>query len=324
MTLSLLLLCAAATALVAMVSSALVGLALFVGQRRLDRMTPAAESRVLLFAALAPIVMTATIMLAALAPSIGWIVDHCAPAADPHGHPHICTAHHVDSMPGLLVVLLAGLFVARVAAHSGRQLLGALAAMQTRRRLLRTATVNPADGMLVLPADEPQAFVVGFLWPILFVTRGLVSGAHQGHLRAVVSHEMAHLRRRDPLRRVIAKLSLGFHLPGVARWLDVRLARVHEQAADADAAAELGDAAMVADALVALTRAAPRLPVGATAFAGSGLELRITRLMLARNASNRPAAMTLLSIATLFVLVISLSADAVHHSVEGLLGLIGG
>jgi beta-lactamase regulating signal transducer with metallopeptidase domain len=262
------------------------------------------------------------LMAAALAPSFGFIVDHCTHAADPHDHPHICAAHHVTVLPAVTLIVLAAVWVARVlvgALHAAR---GAVVAHRTRGALSRMSEGCAERGIGVLPFEEPQAFVVGTLRPALFVTRGLLAQAHSEHLAPVLAHEHAHLRRRDPLRRLVGSVALAFHLPGLAAWLERRLARTHEMAADAEAARELGDPERVARALVRLTRAQRRSPRMAIAFGASDVELRVATLLDRRPRHDRPGGAALVLAALLLFVTAGASANAVHHGVEIVLGLL--
>jgi Zn-dependent protease with chaperone function len=321
---SLLLLCTAASAVIAFSMSAVVGAGLALFRRKLTRLTPAAEARVLFSAALLPMLASAALMTAALAPSFGWIADHCSPAGDLHAHPHICVDHHVAGLPAGPLLALAGLLLARLAASAARFLHGAVKAARTSHRLARVAH-KARDGRLrVLPLDEPQAFVVGTFRPAVFVTRGLVSEAHREHLAPALSHELAHVRRRDPLRRAVAVPALAFHLPGLATWIERRMARAQEMAADADAAEEMQSPERVARALVRLTRAQSAAPRLALAFGRSDVEVRVTALLDDRPRHDRPRGTVLVAGVFILFAAAGTSADAVHHSLEIVLGLIGG
>ena len=327
MSASLLVLCMAAAAAVTFGTSALVALALRALRRPLSRLTKAAEARVLLGAALLPLLVGAAVMPAALAPSFGWIADHCEGTRDVHDHPHICAAHHAPALPSWALIALASVLLARVSVRAGRLGRDTLRARATVCELIRLASPERARGVQVLPLDEPQAFVVGALAPTVFVTRGLLSARHRPHLEAVLAHERAHVRRRDPLRRALASLALSFHLPGVARGLEQRLSRAHEMAADAEAASVLGSAPRIAEALVQLTRAHRARPAalrGALAFGGSDVEVRVLALLDEQPRHDRPEPATLSIAAVALFVATSASADHVHHGVEILLGLLGG
>jgi Zn-dependent protease with chaperone function len=214
-----------------------------------------------------------------------------------------------------------------VGARAGRLGRDGWRARATVRDLTQLASVEPASGLRVLPLDEPQAFVLGALAPEVFVTRGLLSPAHRAHLDAVLAHEQAHVRRRDPLRRAVASLASSFHLPGVARGLERRLWRAHEMAADAEAARTVGSAPRIADALVQLTRAhrsGRGMAVAGLAFGESDVEVRVLALLDERPRHDRPGPSSLLCAAVALFVATSAAADHVHHGVEILLGLLGG
>ena len=101
MTPSLVLLCITGLAVVAFATSALLGLGVVTLRRRLEAFTAAAQSRLLLSVAVLPALVSIAVMTAALAPSFGWIVDHCASSPDSHAHPHLCAAHHVANLPAI-------------------------------------------------------------------------------------------------------------------------------------------------------------------------------------------------------------------------------
>jgi Zn-dependent protease with chaperone function len=334
---SLVLLCAAATAALAFAVSALAGALAVASRRALDALTPAAQARVLLVLALLPAVASIAVMIAALAPTFGWIADHCLRAIELHTHPHICAAHHVATEPALPLLILVGLLLARLAQTGLRLAWQARRALAARRALELVASAaipgdTPAEisGLRVLPFDEPQAFVLGLWRPRLYVTAGLLSSAHREHLEPVLAHEHAHLRRRDSIRRLVSSLALAFHLPGIAGWLERQLARAHELAADAEAAAVVQSPERVARALVQLTRVQRRMPssalagglAGMLAFGGAEVEARVTSLLDPRPRCDQPRARTITLVAAIACVLLGAAADPVHHGVEMLLGLL--
>jgi Zn-dependent protease with chaperone function len=323
MTLSLVLLCIAAAALVAFGTSALSGLGLAAFGRQLAARSPAAQARVLLALAVLPLAASTAVMTAALAPSLGFIADHCLSGVDLHGHPHIC-GHHEEVFPALPILFFAGLLVLRCVTVGLRHVVLGISAHGIRRALVRRTGGATAFGAHLLPFEEPQAFVVGVLRPVLFVTRGLLAIDRGAHLDAVLAHERAHVLRADALRRVVAGLSFAFHLPGIASAIEQRLARAHEMAADEDAATAIGSRAQVARALVHLARARVRAPRAALAFVGSEVEIRVRALLETEPRPTGPMPRTLAIFATVALLAIAGGAEAVHHAVEVVLGFVGG
>ncbi|MEM9188251.1 MAG: M48 family metalloprotease [Myxococcota bacterium] len=318
MTASFWVLCAAATAIVAWSVSGLTAVALAASRTAFERLAPAARARLLLVASTLPLMVAGATMTAALAPMLGWIADHCH-TTNVHGHPHIC-GHHETMLPALPAITLAILFGLRCLTGAIRVGHASLQALRTRHSLEASAEGRFGTAR-VLPIDQPSAFVLGIFRPALFVTRGLLDASRRLHVPTVLAHEEAHLRRADPLRRVVASVALLFHLPGVAAALERELAQAHELAADEDAARVVGSRPQVAEALVALARTRHAVPPGAHAFGARDLELRVRELLDDRKRPNGPPAYVLgLLLLGLFI-AIGASADAIHHGVEMALGL---
>lgn len=159
------------------------------------------------------------------------------------------------------VAMLAGLVVAtvdRVRAWSRmRRVLRALVwrGALDDARFSRAAAEAGLDARRVrVTAGLPSpAFTVGWVRPVVYVAEELAARLSHRELAAVLSHEAAHVRRRDPLRltalRVISRTL--FWLPPVACLAD-DLADEMELAAD-DAAARRGPLAL-ASALVVLAQ----------------------------------------------------------------------
>lgn len=319
---SLILLCVAAAALIAFSTSAAVGLSLVVLRRKLEALAAAAQARILLGAALLPALVCIAVMTAALAPSFGWIIDHCTEAPALHAHPHLCAAHHVGAVPASTLIVLGTLLVLQFGFRTAQLVRGFFNANITTRAL-EAASRDGDDGYRVLPFEQPQAFVLGAFRPELFVTAGLLSDTHSRHLAPVLAHEHAHVNRRDPLRSLVSTLALAFHLPGVAGLVQKRLAQAQEMAADAEAARELGSASRIAEALVQLARAQRSSLAPGLAFTGSNVEARVAMLLDDRPRADQPRCASLLVAAAVSCALLGLSADTVHHGVEIALGLFG-
>ena len=142
-------------------------------------------------------------------------------------------------------------------------------------------------------------------------------------LEAVVAHEFSHVRRRDPLRRLIATLAFAFHVPGIASALERQLARAQEAAADADAAHTLGDGPRVALSLVRLARLQLARPPLAVGLFEDGLGLRVRELLISHPRPDRPPVVLLLGLLAAVAATALVAADPIHFAFEGLLELIG-
>jgi Zn-dependent protease with chaperone function len=169
-----------------------------------------------------------------------------------------------DAGPAALVLLpLAGLAVfslTRGARSLVRQVRGKrrfLAALE----LLREAGVDGTP-VTVFGSEQPQAFCAGFLRPRIYISSA-AAALPAGHLGAIVAHERHHLRRRDPLRLLVARtLSEALFFVPVLRRVTERYGALAELAAD-EAAAREHDRSTLAAALLSFGEARnPAVVVG--------------------------------------------------------------
>jgi Zn-dependent protease with chaperone function len=299
----------AAVAAVAFGCSLLCQAALCLGRRRLRGLAPAAQSRVLLAASLAPALVSSAMMAAMI---FDLAVRRCGA--------HLCLLYGSAGVSPLGAAL-SGLLAVRL----GRQGWAAFRALRHTRSTARTleSVASPGDaGSRIVPVDEPQAFVVGLLRPRMYLSEGLLRRTDPRDLKSVMEHERSHIRRRDPLRRLIASLGLAFHLPGIASAIERRLAATQESAADADAARVLGDPPRIAEALVKLARLrVARLPL-AVGLLGSDVESRVRELLSPAARPDRPAPGLLIGVATIGFAAALLVADPIHTAFESLVRLL--
>jgi hypothetical protein len=105
---------------------------------------------------------------------------------------------------------------------------------------------------LLCEAPLVGAATVGWWRPVILLERTWRQWS-AAQLRAVLAHEFAHIRRRDYLVRVVARLAGALHgYHPLVRWLLVRLETQQEMAADALAAPIAGGPVMYAQALASL------------------------------------------------------------------------
>ncbi len=184
----------------------------------------------------------------------------------------------------VLATALIGLGVsARVAARASTGSVELRRLIRSGRRPCPAAVREAAaavglDGRVDV-ADSGEAFAVtyGLFRPRVVVGAGLAGVLSPAELSAVLAHERCHLRHRDPLRLLAARLLAGYAcwLP-VTGWLADRLALRLELAADADAAERCGRGAL-AGALLKLGDTQP-CPAMAGASRRGSLEARVAQL----------------------------------------------
>lgn len=117
-----------------------------------------------------------------------------------------------------------------------------------RLGLTRKVEVGHCDGI-----DSPLC--LGVWRPLIVLPTALIAGAPSAVIEAALLHELAHLRRHDPLLMLVQSIveSLFFFHPAIW-WLSREARGLREHCCDEIAATALGDALGYARALTALER----------------------------------------------------------------------
>jgi beta-lactamase regulating signal transducer with metallopeptidase domain len=133
--------------------------------------------------------------------------------------------------------------------------------------------------------ESPMA--AGWLKPVALLPVTALTGLHEYQLRAVLAHELAHIRRHDFLVNVLQRCveSLLFYHPAVW-WLSACIRAEREHCCDDLAVRVCGDPFVYAEALMALEQVRSMSPELAMASTGKGLTRRILRLLGRDSAGN--------------------------------------
>lgn len=117
-----------------------------------------------------------------------------------------------------------------------------------RAGLHESARVTVAESLAVTVPT-----LVGWLRPVILMPVGLVTQLSHAELRAVIAHELGHVRRYDPLVNVLQSVieALFFYHPGV-RWLSRQIREEREYCCDDLAVRVAGDPVAYALALTEL------------------------------------------------------------------------
>ncbi|MBN2171019.1 MAG: M48 family metalloprotease [Candidatus Krumholzibacteriota bacterium] len=234
-----------------------------------------------------------------------------APAAVPGAEPALGAAaglltapHAVDfaASPSLAALLLAAATLAWAACVLGRlavlvrELRGiarvaglpaaSLQASRRRRLAAVLARTGIPVGCLHVSSEALMPAVTGLLRPRILLPLRLLDALSDRALAAVLLHEDAHRRRRDPLRAVLARVAAAvFCFHPLMGLLIRRLRESAELAADEaalDAGVEAGEYGRAIARTVGLGLAPHALAVGAGDAERSLLERRLARLRTGR------------------------------------------
>jgi beta-lactamase regulating signal transducer with metallopeptidase domain len=154
-----------------------------------------------------------------------------------------------------------------------------------------------APRVVAAPGDG-TAFVAGARSPILFVPLALWDRLDVAGRRALLLHEIAHVRRRDPLRLAALSVVVDVLWPAFAlRWTASRMRDAWE--AQADEEAVQGGATRKALARSLVEAWSGSAPSGVLAFGGAAASIR--RRLAALGRRNGAPALTLKFLALLWV-----------------------
>jgi len=140
--------------------------------------------------------------------------------------------------PLLIVLAFEAAVLLVMAASLTRQVLRQRAFL---RRLPTQACVVWGVPVRVIPSRRAHAFCLGLIRPGIYVSDGLLELLSGRELQSVIAHEAHHARRRDPLRRALAKaVSDAFWFIPALRTAASAQVTISELAADAVAAKTAG------------------------------------------------------------------------------------
>jgi beta-lactamase regulating signal transducer with metallopeptidase domain len=158
------------------------------------------------------------------------------------------------------------------------QLLALIEDLRTRLRITRRIILMVSDEIGV-----PS--VMGILWPVVLLPASLLTGIPPEQMRAILAHELAHIRRWDylvNLAQVVIEAFLFFN-PFVW-WISRQMRLEREACCDHLAAAQCQSSARYVEALISVLDrsrpAAPALVMAACGPAGSALERAPRRLLV--------------------------------------------
>ena len=318
--------CAAIAALASGAASLLLLALTLPARPLLQRLTAARRADALLLAAVLPALACLAVVLGAATPpllaALGLGADHCPTHTH---HAHLCLLH-----PGRLHSAVAALGAVSLAVLTFRAAWLLSSLRDTRRRLdvleqLGSARPGSRFPVIAVRGARGLCHSAGVFSRRIFVSSELLETLSTDEARAALAHEEAHLTRRDPLSCLALSVAKLFWLPGLAALLQRDFHAAMEEACDADAARSLGDAALVASALVNVaTLQSEQARDAVPAFGEGALEARVHKLLGERppKVAASLAAALLLAAGAAAAVTTAVGADALHHAAETALHLL--
>jgi bla regulator protein blaR1 len=184
-------------------------------------------------------------------------------------------AHHANWLPMLpLAMWLSGALIAFARFARGWWMV-----CVAKRGALRLELA--ADIPMLCSSNRIEPGIVGIFRPVLMLPEGILESLTAGQLRAVIAHEMAHVRRRDNLTFVvhmIVETLFWFH-PAVW-WIGSRLIDERERACDEAVVQAGGEAETYAEGILNVCKFCVESPLACVSgVTGADLKKRIARIM---------------------------------------------
>jgi len=191
---------------------------------------------------------------------------HVTPAAASHrvsvlGQQLTYPAANLGAVVVVALALVGIAVIALAVSGAARE----LAADRRLGRRLRARSPRRHAGALVIEDARPRAFCAGLVRPRVYVSSGALGLLDDAALRAVLEHELAHARRRDPLRlacgRILAQAL--FYVPGMDELHRSQLALAELSADECALAAAPRNRAALARAMLSFAEhSRPEDPTG--------------------------------------------------------------
>ncbi len=211
-----------------------------------------------------------------------------------------------------IAAITLGLMLLRMLRHMA-------ATMRLKKQLLMLA--EPGGEWHLLPNKEKLVFTLGWLKNSIFITDGLLRECSSAELDIILKHEQAHMKRKDNLRMLMARVLLMLFPPALARPFQDDLHLFAEAACDYSSVAG-HDPLDVAETLLRMQRLMPdRVQCFnhtiSSAYVGTEVENRVKLLLAGTSFKRRLRIPPIVYLITLVILSLLL-VDPLHHGMEWL------
>jgi len=204
------------------------------------------------------------------APAIAVVIEQAiSPVVNARGP----TVYHADFMPVVGIVWALGM-------------LAVLAHWFVRWRKVRALvdSASPAELDFPVPARSSNALlepgVFGILRPVLLLPADIAGRLAPEQLRAILTHEAAHVHRRDNLTAFLHMLvEAAFWFHPLVWWIGTRLVDERERACDEEVLRNGAAPEVYAESILAICRLYVEAPACVAGVTGASLKKRIHAIM---------------------------------------------
>jgi len=183
--------------------------------------------------------------------------------------------HHVNPLPFLLLALWACGSLT-VAISWARKWSHVRAAVR-----LASPKALAADVPVLASASLLEPGIFGIARPVLLLPEGILDRLTEVQFRAIIAHEMCHVRRRDNLTfslHMVVEVLFWFH--PLVWWIRTRLIEERERACDEAVLQSGGEAEVYAEGILNVCKFYVESPLACVSgVTGSDLKKRIVRIM---------------------------------------------
>ncbi|WP_412467598.1 M56 family metallopeptidase [Pedobacter sp. KLB.chiD] len=159
--------------------------------------------------------------------------------------------------------------------------------------------------------------VVGHFKPLILIPLGLLNGLSDAEVEAILSHELAHIKRKDYLVNILQSfIEIVFFFNPAVLWVSQLIKTEREHCCDDLAIACVNDRKNYVQALIVCQEFKQRAPAYAMAMSGTKGSLlhRASRMLFNTNSTLNKMEKTILTIALVSVVFCSAAFKSVGHS----------
>ncbi|MEH3113937.1 M56 family metallopeptidase [Pedobacter terrae] len=159
--------------------------------------------------------------------------------------------------------------------------------------------------------------VVGHFKPLILIPLGLLNGLSNAEVEAILSHELAHIKRKDYLVNILQSfIEIVFFFNPAVLWVSQLIKTEREHCCDDLAIACVNDRKNYVQALIVCQEFKQRAPAYAMAMSGpkGNLLQRASRMLFNTNSTLNKMEKTILTIALVSVVICSAAFKSIGHA----------